>query len=1082
MKEFYISNMKKILFILLFCFGAFQDGIAEGVLANAIPVKAVEQELFDIKGVVKDAVNGNPVEGVTILAGNKSIGKTDENGKFSFSVLKGTQVSFRGIGYTTHNQTINKENNNLTISLQPNETALSEVVVTALGIKRDEKALGYSATVVKGEQFTDALSNNWTDALSGKVAGVNLMRSNSGPTGSTKIILRGESNLNGDPGALIIVDGIVVSNGSGRKTAIGGESAYGTSADNMPADYGSGIDDINPEDIENVTVLKGPGAAALYGARGASGAIIITTKSGSKGKKGIGVTVNSNTAFESVNRWPDMQYEYGQGLDGSDYYSYGTTVDGTSTSGTSSAYGPKFDGQMFFQYDPLTNTTGKERTPWVPYKNQIRDIFEVGRTYTNSVSIDGGTDRTTARFSATNVNNSWILPNTGFKRNTVALSVNSKVSDKLTISSKINYTNKWSDNLPGAGYGNQSLMYWFIFWQPNADLNWLKDYWRPGEEGLKIRYPFSSYPENPYAISNEFINRSNRQGVTGNVQASYQFNKEWSLQLRSAIDFAYEDRAQERPFDAGSKLTQGSFRTQSIFSNENTIDFLLKYDKKINKDWNVSATLGGSRMQNKYKKEELRADSLTFPGVYTFANAKGPLDARPYSSKFEVNSLYALLTASYKDYLFFDVTGRQDWSSTLASVDMPDKNLGFFYPSVNLSFIASEYFTLPKQINYAKFRASIAGVGSGGTDPYLTGYSYETAGSLYSGGLQMPTTLGNGGLKPLKTNSYEIGADLRFFKSRLGIDVALYKSETKDQHLLRYVDPSTGYRRYVINAGAVSNRGLEIGLNGKPVQNKEGFNWNMFATFTRNTNRIDNLPDSSIVIQTGPVAGGQLVAKVGGSMGDLYGYGYKRSPDGQVVYDANTGYALLSDEIIYLGNTIPKGRASIGSDFSYKGFKLSVLFDAQFGGVSHSLSHYKLAEQGKTTNTLPGRYNGIIGNGVIQNPDGTYRKNDVIAKNIDEYYRSHYGQDNAEGSVFSTDFIKFREARFDYTLNKDLTKRLKIQRATVGVYGRNLFIWSGWPIFDPEFGTLSGTDIVKGFEVAQFPSTRTFGFNIVVGF
>lgn len=280
----------------------------------------------------------------------------------------------------------------------------------------------------------------------------------------------------------------------------------------MPADYGSGIDDINPEDIENVTVLKGPGAAALYGARGASGAIIITTKSGSKGKKGIGVTVNSNTAFESVNRWPDMQYEYGQGLDGSDYYSYGTTVDGTSTSGTSSAYGPKFDGQMFFQYDPLTNTTGKERTPWVPYKNQIRDIFEVGRTYTNSVSIDGGTDRTTARFSATNVNNSWILPNTGFKRNTVALSVNSKVSDKLTISSKINYTNKWSDNLPGAGYGNQSLMYWFIFWQPNADLNWLKDYWRPGEEGLKIRYPFSSYPENPYAISNEFINRSNRQG------------------------------------------------------------------------------------------------------------------------------------------------------------------------------------------------------------------------------------------------------------------------------------------------------------------------------------------------------------------------------------------------------------------------------------------------------------------------------------------------------------------------------------------------------------------------------------------
>jgi len=959
---------------------------------------------------------------------------------------------------------------------------MESVVVTALGIKREEKALGYSVAKVKGEELTEALSSNWTDALSGKVAGLNLVRSNSGPAGSNKIILRGESNLTGgsENEALIVVDGVVINQGSGRRSAVGGETAYGTGSDNMPADYGSGLNDINPEDIESVSVLKGPGAAALYGQRGANGAIIITTKSGSAKRKGWGITLNSNASMEKVNRWPDFQYEYGQGNDGKPYYSFGASVDGPSTSATSSAYGPRFEGQSFFQFDPITQAQGTERTPWVPYPNKIKNYFNTGNTVTNSISVDGGTDKTTARFSVTNVSNKWIIPNTGYKRNTIALSVNSKVNEKLQISSKINYTNKWSDNLPGAGYGNQSIMYWFIFWQPNADLDWLRNYWRNGLEGRKIMYPYSSFPENPYAVAYEFINRSNRHNITGNVQASYNFTKELSLQVRTSLDLSYEQRAQERPFDAGSKYQLGSFRTQNIFSQEATTDFLMRYAKKL-KDFDFSVTAGGSALRNTYNKDEVRADSLIYPQIYSMSNAAGPLVTLPYNTKYAINSFYGLVSGAFKNFLFLDLTARQDWNSVLATPTRTE-NAGFFYPSANLSFIASEVLKLPSSIDFAKLRFSASGVGSGGTTPYRTAYNYTSAGSLYSGGLQNPSILANPDLKSLRTVSYETGLDIKMFHNRLNMDLALYTGNTKDQILERILDRSSGYTKVLINAGKVNNKGVEVSLNGTPISSKKGLKWNTGIVFSANSNTIKELADSSVVLQTGPVGGGQIVAKVGGSMGDLYGRGYERAPDGQVVYDANTGFAKITQDVIFLGNTIPKWKLGFNNEFQYKGFRLNLLFDGQYGAVAHSLMHYKLAEQGKTKNTLPGRYNGIIGNGVVMGTDGKYKQNDVIATDIDEYYRSHFGIDNAEGSTFSTDFIKFREARLDYTLPTSITKKIGIQRATLGVYGRDLYIWSKWPIFDPEFGTVSGTDIVRGFEVGQFPSTRTMGVNLIVGF
>lgn len=1039
------------------------------------------QEVIDVKITVVDAKTGNPLNGVNIMNNNKAIGFTNSNGVFQGSVLKGSTISIKMIGYNA--TSFKAEKDNYSIQLTEVDESIEEVVVTALGIKREEQALGYAASTVKGEQLTEALSNNWMDALSGKVAGVNLMRSNSGPVGSTKIILRGENNLTGENEALIVVDGVIINGGSGRRSALGSDSPYGTGSDNMPVDYGSGMDDINPEDIESITVLKGPGAAALYGQRGANGAVIITTKSGTQKSKGIGITVNSNTSFESMNRSPELQYVYGQGLDGAAHYSFGSTVDGGSTSGTSSAYGPKFDGQEFFQWDPLTQKVGESRTPWRAYdgKNGVNGFFDVGRTFTNSVSIDGSTDKTTARFSATNVQNKWIVPNTGYKRNTLALSVNSKVTDKLTINSKINYNNRWSDNLPGSGYGNQSLMYWYIFWQPSADINWLRNYWVNGEEDRKISYPFSTYPENPYAISYEFINANNRHTITGNAQASYQFSPNLMAQVRAAMDMSTEDRNQNRPYDAGSRLREGSYRSQSVFSRETNLDFLVRYNKEINEDFDFSVTAGGSTLRNEYRRDELTSDGLFYPGVYNHGNARYGVKTKQIIEKFETNSIYGLITTGYKEFLYLDATARMDWTSTLATIYYPDKKLNFFYPSINGSFVFSKLWELPEFINFGKIRASFAGTGSGVQRPYQTSFVYENPNSLIGGALSNPTSLVNPLIRPLRTTSLEFGTDIRMLKNRIKLDVAWYKANSMDQHLYRFVDPASGVSRFLVNFGEVENKGLEISLNTDQVK-KDDFTWSSMLTFTTNKNEIKQLTDSSIVLQQRSVGSGQIVGMVGGSLGDLYGIGYLRAPDGQVIYDESTGYAKLTNQVVYLGNTIPKGKASFGNSFSYKGLRLNVLFDTQWGGVGHSLTHYKLAEQGKTVNTLPGRYSGMIGNGVIQNADGTFRPNDVVAKNIDEYYRSHFGQDNAEGSTFPTDFIKFREARLDYSLSKNLVSRLGINRATIGVYGRDLFIWTKWPAFDPEFGTLDGGDIVKGFEIAQFPSTRTFGFNLIVGF
>lgn len=1079
LKKFKVNKIMSITIYLIICL--FICPNSSSAKENKERSFQQVQKTIVIKGKVIDESDNSGLPGVTITGLNKKMyGATNNNGDFSVSVPAGTELNFSIVGYTSVKRVFNESAEKVIIKIKASNNSLNEVIVTALGIKREEKALGYAVTKLDSNNFTNAIASNWTDALSGKVAGLNLVRSG-GPAGSNKIILRGENNLTGDNEALIVIDGVVASS-SARRTAATGGGAYGTTGDIMPADYGSAINDLNPDDIESVTVLKGPGASALYGQRGANGAIIITTKSGSKSSRKLGINFTSNSAWEEVNRKQDRQSEYGQGQNGVAYFSYGSTVDGSSTNGTSASWGAPFAlGGMFFQYDPTIKGRGLTRTPWVAYGDP-EAFFKTGLETTNSVSLTGTWKKVGLRFSASHGNNDWIVPNTGLERTSAQLSANTNLTKKLSLSFKLAYNNRHSDNLPTTGYGNQSLMYWFMLAQKNVNLDWYRDYWAPGLENRQFVNITTTNPESPFAISEQYLNAQRRNGALGNAQLTYKFSKELSLMVRSSIDYNHDIRETRRPYDAaGNKFAQGSFRVQDINSYEINSDFLLKYDKKINKRLRLSATAGGSQMRNVYEKSELRADGLKVPGIFRLDNNQNPLISVPDTARYRINSFYGALSFTYKNYLYLDITGRQDWSSTLALPTRTDK-VGFFYPSASVSFVPSDLWKMPEAITFAKVRASLSQVGSGGTTPYRTAYNFVLAanGIYPDSAMSNPSVLPNPNLKPLKTTTIELGAELRLFNDRLNFDFAAYAGNTKNQILNRLVDRSTGYRIAVFNVGQVNNKGIEVSVTGTPLKSKS-FKWTLNGTFTANRNTIKELADSSVVLRTGALGSGQVVANVGGSMGDLYGRGFVRSPDGQMVFDAVTGNAKIGSDLIYLGNTLPKFRFSFGSGVSYKQFAVNVLFDAQVGAVGHSLTFSRMAALGKLKITLPGRYNGIVGRGVVQNADGTYRTNDVIATDVESYYTSLYGSDQAEGSIFRTDYLKFREANLNYTFKSSFVRSLGLSKVTLGVYGRNLFIWSPWPAFDPEFGTLAGSDIVQGFETGQLPSTRTYGLRLTVG-
>ncbi len=1003
---------------------------------------------------------------------------TDDKGVFVFKkLILGNTYNFSvtHIGYET--AVIKKylvkqnENNSLLIKLKSVSSSLNEVVVTALGIKREEKSLGYAAQSVNENAVKDAKTNNWVNSLSGKVAGLNIQGTGSGPMGSSRITLRGENSLNLDNNqALIVIDGVPVSSkitGTGFKAHLAPDS---------PVDYGSDLSDINPDDIASITVLKGPGATALYGSRAANGALIITTKNGNRKERGLGITYNSNVSIDQVNRWPDYQYEYGEGRTNA-YYSYGNSADGPNTSTNAAAgraWGPKFNGQSYFQFDPSTpDNKATQRTPWVAYPDYIKGFFQTGITFSNSVSVEGGSEKGSARLSVSHLKNSWIIPNTGYERLTATLSVNQKITDKLKINGKVTYTNKKSDNLPSAGYNNQTLMYFLIIGTaPNIDHNWFKPYWMPGLEGIQQRNPIYNGPDNPYIDMYEDLNKLNKHGVVGTFSANYEISKKLELMVRSGVDMSFEFRSQQRPYSI-TKFPQGSYREQNIFNYEVNTDALLTYKDNIQNKIKYTVSVGANALKQTYDFAGMYADKLAQPGIYQISNSLDQAVADPLKTKKVINSIYATSQWSYLDKYFLDLTGRNDWSSSL-----PYGNNSFFYPSISTSFLLSDIFTLPTQITFAKMRLSLAQVGND-TRPYQTSKYYDR---IYGNNFTNSSTLYNPSLKPENITSYEAGLDLRLFKSRLSLDIATYQNSNRNQIIAIPLDPTSGYSSALINAGLIESRGIEVQLKGVPVA-KKNFKWTTTINWSRNRSYVKELSNgvTSQVIYSHE-NNVSIEARVGGRMGDMYGRGFQRTTDGQIIYNSTGLPTTLDATSKVWGNAFADWKAGLMNEFIFNNFRVSILFDYQHGGSMYSQTNHKSNTLGKTKITLPGRDNGIVGEGVVLDPtSGKYVTNKVNVS-ASSYYETIYAISNAEMNIYDATYLKLREARVEFRLPQNMLNKIGIKETSIAVYGRDLFNITKFPGFDPEGGNLNSGTITPGVELMQFPSTRTMGMNLTFKF
>lgn len=1048
------------LFYLFLCF----------LLLAATGVQAQEKI---ISGKVMDEQNA-PIPGVNVLVKGTTQGTiTDIQGNYKISVPEeANTLVFSFVGYSTQEVTVDNQST-LNITLLTDAQELGEVVVTALGIEREKKALGYAVQEIDGNAITQARETNLVNSLAGRVAGVNVTGSSTTIGGSSRITIRGESSLNINKNQpLFVVNGIPISND------VEGSSGSG----NLEADYGNAAAEINPDDIESISVLKGANATALYGSRASNGVIIITTKSG-KGKKGIGVTVNSTTTFETPLRLPDWQDVYGQGNGG--VFSFVDGAGGGIADGVDESWGPRMEGQLIPQFDSPRDVPGFRGgdidvapagstitpTPWVPQPDNINDFFEVGTTISNNIAVAGGNENGNFRLSYTNMAQKGMLPNTDQGRNNVSLSAGYNISEKLKANANINYIRTRSDNRPSISYGTESIMYLWVWYGRQINTENLRNYWQPGLEGLQqFNYNYN-YHDNPYFTMYENTNGQERDRVLGNISLTYNFTDELSLMVRSGIDSYRELRDRKRAFST-QRFPFGMYREDNIFFEERNTDFLLSYGKTINSDWDVNISLGGNQMHQDKNYSELVAPQLSIPGIYNFGNARVALQSYQYKHRKRINSLYGIARLGYQNVLFLDVTARNDWSSTL-----PSSSNSYFYPSVSASAVVSDMIELPGFVSFAKLRAGWAQVGND-TDPYQLVNVYEYRNPWdNSQRVSESSVIRNPNLKPEITSSFEVGTDLRFLQGRVGIDFTYYDTRSRNQIISLDVDQTSGYARRVINAGEIKNSGVELLVNLIPVQLSNGLQWDVNLNWTRNRGKVIELADEMENYRIASNRGAEILAVPGQRMGDIYGAVFERSPDGQIVYN-ESGFPLRTSDIHKVGNYNPDWTAGIYNTLSFRGFNLGVLFDIRQGGIIVSQTMWIGSNAGQLEGTLKGRENGLVGEGVIANGDGTYRPNDVVVTSRDWNYQYFRRESNIESAAYDASFTKLREVKFGYTFPNTLFGEFPIQDLNISVVGRNLALWTKNPHIDPENMSMVGGTLIPGVENMAFPSARSYGFNL----
>lgn len=1074
-----------------------------------------------VTGRVLDTDGSTPMVGVTVQQkGAKTGTVTDLDGKFTLTVNgQSPSLSFSYLGYQTTTLSVSGNKKDIRVIMKPESKSLNEVVVTALGIKREEKSLGYSVSKLDNKELTKGISGNWLEQMNGKVAGLQMSQAGTGPLGTMRVTLRGDHSLNhGNNGALFVVDGVPIQSGT---VATGSGATYNNT--DAPVDFGNGASDINPDDIESVTVLKGAAATALYGSAAGNGAIVITTKGGGNVKK-WGVSLSSSLVWEVASYWPDFQKEYGSGSDmGLSPYAIHDVKATESTTGLAQSsnysrysFGEKFGaGKTRYQYNSYDWETGMwTPTPWEYQDDWYTGFFQTGTTLRNNVSITGGNGKgTSGRLSFTDTRNNWITPNTGFVDDAVSFGFDSPVSKRIKISSRANFINRRSDNLPASGYSAANPMYQLgMGYNTNSIEDWKSEYFNGRftkenmEKGLTVYRSDKSF--NPYRTAYEELNSMNKSRVYGNIMATISLVKGLDLKLRSALDMTHTWRTQQRPFYTTDYET-GMYREQTTNIYRFNNDFLLSYtnNKLVGDRLGFNASFGGNSYDYRYYNDRITLEKMQVDGVYNVYNVPSGYspDVFSYHSKKKVNSFYGFLNLSWDNTYYLEFTDRNDWSSTLAK-----GHNSYNYPSVSATVLLDQVFNFREKapwVDMLKLKASWANVGND-TSPYSLDRYYSN--TSYFGGYRISNTIPNANIKPENEESWEGGVEGKMFGGRLGFDFTLYTTNTTNQIVNVAADQITGATGYTINAGKISSKGIELSLSGTPVRTRN-FEWNITANASRNWNKLVALqdgwdPKQPYQLDNGTTIGNRIYvySYVGHEMYHLYGHGYVRAPEGSYYLDENgnkvdcSGQKIISSNgmplnpktspLIDLGRVNPTWTGGLNMNFRIKNVTVSMDFSAQVGGHAYSTTNFLLSYQGRLKNSLKGRYDGFVVEGVQQHKaaDGTitYTKNNTVMTSALTYYNQYvWVRDNAEENTFSTNFIKFKQLRVDYSLPKALCKKTHfLESASLGAYATNLFCITPFPQYDPETAMVSGAEIYSGIETLAYPMTRQYGINLKLSF
>ena len=1017
---------------------------------EAKPLKSADQSSV-ITGTILDA-NGVPLPGVTVQEkGSNNGALSDFDGNYSIEVQStGATLVFSYLGMKTVERTLDNTTSVVNVTLAEDAQALDEVVVTALGIKRDEKALAYSVSEVGGEEFTDARETNIANALTGKIAGVNATGLATGPGGSSRVIIRGNGSLSGNNQPLYVVNGMPIDN-----SIPGGGST--TDGQGINVDRGDGIAGINPDDIETISVLKGGAAAALYGSRASNGVILITTKKGTA-QRGIGVEYNSNVTFDTPSIFPDFQYTYGAGANGRKPLTQDEAIEWGRLS-----YGALMDGEPVVQFDGALR-------PYSPVnvRDNIKNFYRTGTNFVNTVAFSGGTEAINFRLSLSNMDVQSVVPNSSFNRKTANLNLNAKLSDKLSLETVVQYNLENANNRPGTGYADYNSAWATNLVSNTVDIrNMAPGYY---EDGTELLWNPVNVANNPYWVVNKYKNDDEKNRFIGQVNLRYDLLDNLYIRGSASRDFYNFEYEGITPSYTAFR-PQGSYESLKSDVSETNLLLTANYNVDLFEGFNISALVGGNKQKNINNSTVINGSEFTIPEFYSYTNL-ATLTTTPINRTTGVNSLFGSVDFGYKGFAYLTVTGRQDWFSTLS----PENN-SIFYPSVGGSFLVSEAFELPSAINLFKLRGSWAEVGGGAPDPYLINQTYGTVQGGHNGRpLQAISSslVTNPNLRPLTSTTYEAGLDLRMLDNRLGLDLTFYDRTTTDDIVQSDISTGSGYTQALLNVGEINNKGIELLLTGSPIRN-DNFGWDVSYNVAYNKSEIIALAEGLNTIQVGSgIGGGSIQNVVGRPYGTIWGYKMARNENGEIIFDQNSGYELRS-EIMELGEGVPPLTMGLTNHFNYKNFSLDVLLDGKFGNSMFSNLAQYAHRFGLTKATLPGRENGLQLTGVDLNGDPYSRV--VPVEELDTYYDNQ--KNYTDIFVYDGSFVKLRQVILTYKL--PLEKIKELQSLSISLVGRNLAIlYKNTDLFDPESSYTNGN--AQGLEAFGVPRTLSYGINLSVKF